>query len=165
MTFRPTCPPPSSPLYSPPPPPPYTLTHIHMLSYAHSLTQTLNPSFSHNVLSQVFMKQRSLLTKQVWTLLIWVQYLKHIQRVWQTDVPYWGFPTRMVYLYYIACLRYTILVGNPRIMSEMIFHSSPTCYIRLLRSPSCVICNFLSFATSYVSFATSHTSPSVSHNF
>ena len=25
-----------------------------------------------------------------------------------------GFPTRMVYLYYISCLRYTILVGNPR---------------------------------------------------
>ena len=25
-----------------------------------------------------------------------------------------AFPTRMVYLYYIACLRYTILVGNPR---------------------------------------------------
>ena len=25
-----------------------------------------------------------------------------------------GFPTRLVYLYYIACLRYTILVGNPR---------------------------------------------------
>ena len=28
---------------------------------------------------------------------------------------YWGFPTRMVYLYYIACLRYTILIGNPHI--------------------------------------------------
>ena len=27
----------------------------------------------------------------------------------------WGFPTRMVYLYYISCLRYTILVGNPRV--------------------------------------------------
>ena len=27
---------------------------------------------------------------------------------------YRGFPTRMVYLYYILCLRYTILVGNPR---------------------------------------------------
>ena len=25
-----------------------------------------------------------------------------------------GFPTRMVYLYYISCLRYTILAGNPR---------------------------------------------------
>ena len=25
----------------------------------------------------------------------------------------WGFPTRMVCLYYISCLRYTILVGNP----------------------------------------------------
>ena len=26
---------------------------------------------------------------------------------------FWGFPTRMVNLYYISCLRYTILVGNP----------------------------------------------------
>ena len=25
-----------------------------------------------------------------------------------------GFPTRMVYLHCISCLRYTILVGNPR---------------------------------------------------
>ena len=25
----------------------------------------------------------------------------------------WGFPTRMVYLYYMICLRYTIVVGNP----------------------------------------------------
>ena len=25
-----------------------------------------------------------------------------------------GFPTRMVYFYHISCLRYTILVGNPR---------------------------------------------------
>ena len=25
---------------------------------------------------------------------------------------YWGFPTKMVYLYYISCLRYTMLVGN-----------------------------------------------------
>ena len=30
---------------------------------------------------------------------------------------YRGFPTRMVYLYYISCLRYTILAGNPRILS------------------------------------------------
>ena len=27
---------------------------------------------------------------------------------------YRGFPTRMVYLYYKSCLRYTILVGNPQ---------------------------------------------------
>ena len=25
-----------------------------------------------------------------------------------------GFPTRVVYFYTISCLRYTILVGNPR---------------------------------------------------
>ena len=28
-------------------------------------------------------------------------------------IPYWGFLTRMVYLCYTSCLRYTILVGNP----------------------------------------------------
>ena len=28
-----------------------------------------------------------------------------------------GFPTRMVYLHYILCLRYTILVGNPQYVS------------------------------------------------
>ena len=27
---------------------------------------------------------------------------------------YQGFPVRKVYLHYISCLRYTILVGNPR---------------------------------------------------
>ena len=30
-----------------------------------------------------------------------------------------GFPTRMEYLYYISCLRYTILVGNPRFLSVL----------------------------------------------
>ena len=30
------------------------------------------------------------------------------------DSAYQGFQIRMVYLYYILCLRYTILVGNPR---------------------------------------------------
>ena len=30
---------------------------------------------------------------------------------------YRGFPTRMVYLYYISYLRYTILVGNPQYAS------------------------------------------------
>ena len=29
-----------------------------------------------------------------------------------------GFPTRMVYLYYISCLRYTFLVGNPRFVQR-----------------------------------------------
>ena len=33
---------------------------------------------------------------------------------------YWGFPTRMVYLYYTSCLRYTILVGNPWYMPNYI---------------------------------------------
>ena len=28
----------------------------------------------------------------------------------------WGPPTRIVYFYYISCLRYTILTGNPSIM-------------------------------------------------
>ena len=32
-----------------------------------------------------------------------------------------GFPARMVYHYYISCLRCTILVGNPRNESERPF--------------------------------------------
>ena len=36
--------------------------------------------------------------------------------------PYRGFPTRMVYLYYISCLRYTIPVGNPH-MSLPVRHT------------------------------------------
>ena len=30
-----------------------------------------------------------------------------------------GFPTTMVYLYYISCLRYTILAGNPSFLFEV----------------------------------------------
>ena len=37
---------------------------------------------------------------------------QHISSMCST-LPYQGFSTRMVYLYYISCLRYTILVGNP----------------------------------------------------
>ena len=33
-----------------------------------------------------------------------------------------GFPTRMVYLHYTSCLRYTILVGNPGNITENTFH-------------------------------------------
>ena len=36
---------------------------------------------------------------------------------------YWGFLIRMVYLYYISCLRYTILVGNP----QYVMHKSWIC--------------------------------------
>ena len=32
---------------------------------------------------------------------------------------YRGFPTRMVYLYYVSCLRCTILAGNPRYVVEV----------------------------------------------
>ena len=39
--------------------------------------------------------------------------LKQIQTMGFSEV-YRGFPTRMVYLHYISCLRYTILVGNLR---------------------------------------------------
>ena len=38
---------------------------------------------------------------------------------------YRGSPTRMVYLYYISCLRYTILVGNPR------YFPSSTCFFTI----------------------------------
>ena len=56
---------------------------------------------------------------------------------------YRGFPTRMVYLYYISCLRYTILVGNPRytpicsivysvyfIIYKIIYKHTPTKHLR-----------------------------------
>ena len=48
-------------------------------------------------------------------------------KIFQTGIPqqhitFRGFPTRTVHLDYISCLRYTILVGNPR------FHLDPlTC--------------------------------------
>ena len=32
----------------------------------------------------------------------------------KTETTNRGSPTRMLYLYYISCLRYTVLVGNPR---------------------------------------------------
>ena len=32
---------------------------------------------------------------------------------------YQGFPTRMVYLYYTSCLRYTVLVGNLRYITVL----------------------------------------------
>ena len=46
---------------------------------------------------------------------------------------YRGFPTRMVYLYYILCLRYTILVGNPWYMHMLPYarahmHSKHMCW-------------------------------------
>ena len=36
-----------------------------------------------------------------------------------TNPPYRGFPTRMVCLYYILCLRYTLLAGNPRYVPDL----------------------------------------------
>ena len=41
---------------------------------------------------------------------------RHISVRTLTSIKCRGFPTRMVYIYYISCLRYTILVGNPRIV-------------------------------------------------
>ena len=36
-------------------------------------------------------------------------------------ISYWGFPTSMVYLYYIiSCLRYTILVGNHQYVGDWV---------------------------------------------
>ena len=40
------------------------------------------------------------------------------------NLAYRGFPTRMVYLDYISCLRYTILVRNPRIIRHPKQHVS-----------------------------------------
>ena len=39
-----------------------------------------------------------------------------------------GFPTRMVYLYYILCLRYTFLAGNPRFVCLFFFFSVLFCF-------------------------------------
>ena len=44
--------------------------------------------------------------KVVW---LWFFFIPHSVSV----ILFWGFPTRMVYLDYMLCLRYTILVGNP----------------------------------------------------
>ena len=41
-------------------------------------------------------------------------YIKGFRPEWYISTIYWGFLIRMVYLYYISCLRYTILVGIPR---------------------------------------------------
>ena len=38
-----------------------------------------------------------------------------------------GFPTRMVYLYYMSCLRYTILARNPRFVYEVHVQLTHTC--------------------------------------
>ena len=35
---------------------------------------------------------------------------------------YIWFLTRMVYIYYISCLRYTILIGNPRYILAILYH-------------------------------------------
>ena len=45
------------------------------------------------------------------------------QPEWSISTMIRGFPTRMVYLYYISCLRYTILVGNPQYIMLEIHHS------------------------------------------
>ena len=40
-----------------------------------------------------------------------------LRMLWKCPLSiYWGFLTRMVYLYYRSCLRYTILVRNPQYM-------------------------------------------------
>ena len=47
---------------------------------------------------------------------------------WNSKTWYGGFPTRMVYLYYISCFRYIILVRNPR-------YGISVCY-NLLKGPT-----------------------------
>ena len=36
-----------------------------------------------------------------------------------SELAFRGFPTRMVHLYHMSCLRYTILVGDPRVTNEI----------------------------------------------
>ena len=55
-----------------------------------------------------------------------VRYWEEATKVFFNWVTYREFPTRMVYLYYISCLRYTILVVNLRcqiMQSEYIFEN------------------------------------------
>ena len=47
------------------------------------------------------------------------EHTKAHRAKYTAHVVYRGFPTRMVYLYYISCLRYTILVGNPRYVTHI----------------------------------------------
>ena len=56
-----------------------------------------------------------------------------------------GFPTRMVYLHYISCLRYAILVGNP----WNAFNVMPTTwFISLIKCMSILfLCCFVLFET------------------
>ena len=47
-------------------------------------------------------------------IVIFFLMILHFVSIW-----YRGLPTRMVYLYYISCLRYTILVRNPRYIATL----------------------------------------------
>ena len=42
---------------------------------------------------------------------------------------YRGFPTRMMYLYYLSCLRYIILAGNPQYMCIITYNDCFVCII------------------------------------
>ena len=59
---------------------------------------------------------------------VWNNWKLHFQSIfWSLSLPatiFQGFPTRMVYLYYISCLRYTGLVGDPRFVLVAFLQSS-----------------------------------------
>ena len=62
--------------------------------------------------------------------------IKHYETAQSKYGAYRGFPTRMVYLYYKSCLRYTIVVENPRYASGRF----SVTFLRLLCCVHCPIC-------------------------
>ena len=74
-------------------------THRHTQTYKHTQTNTSTHTHTHTPEHAHTHSE--------------VQLFNCMVKIYQMAT-YQGFPTRMVYLYYISCLRYTILVGNPR---------------------------------------------------
>ena len=63
-----------------------------------------------------------------------------------------GFLTRMVYLYYISCLRYTILAGNPRIILCHYFMTPPAGLVWLFQESKVIKLGKLNFSRRRVTF-------------
>ena len=92
----------------------------------------INQSTSHLCVACVQTELSQLNIVKVWTLFCQL-FLTHLPGLLLSTVSvhllltlllsaYRGFPTRKVYLYYISCLRYTILVGNHRYTLLLFYH-------------------------------------------
>ena len=88
--------------------------------------------------------------RRIWRFEDWLVDLKkqgargrrreEVQEEAEEGIIYRGFPTRMVYLYYISCWRYTILVGNPRYTGAQQLKRRFMWFLsRLGRSSSCFV--------------------------